>query len=280
MQEDSNQMRTSLLPGLLRAAKTNNSRTLVSLSLYEIGSVFLPAKSDSSVVLPSANGRPSEAELGKLLDSIPNQPMMLGVLYTGDRIGQQVGRKSVKASYADAISLVRSLSELLAVEIKIEQSNTLGYHPGRTAVLKIEDKVIGFAGEIHPEISIALDLPRQVAALELNLDLLFAATPDVVGAKPIYTFPAATQDLSLVLNQEIPAALVLETIRKAAGELLEEVVLVDDFRGGNLAADEKSLTFALRFRASDRTLTQAEASAAKEQAVAEANKLFGATLRS
>jgi len=279
MQEDSNQMRTSLLPGLLRAAKTNNSRTLVSLSLYEIGSVFLPAKSDSSVVLPSANGRPSEAELGKLLDSIPNQPMMLGVLYTGDRIGQQVGRKSVKASYADAISLVRSLSELLAVEIKIEQSQTLGYHPGRTAVLKIEDKVIGFAGEIHPEISIALDLPRQVAALELNLDLLFAATPDIVGAKPIYTFPAATQDLSLVLNQEIPAALVLETIRKAAGELLEEVVLVDDFRGGNLAADEKSLTFALRFRASDRTLTQAEASAAKEQAVAEANKLFGATLR-
>ena len=280
MQEDSNQMRTSLLPGLLRAAKTNSSRTLVNLSIYEIGSVFLPARSNASVSLPSAQDRPSDAELQKLFDSIPTQPLMLGVLYAGERLSQQVGRKSVKASYADAISLVRSIADLVAIEITIEQSETIGFHPGRTAVIKIGETVIGYAGEVHPEIAASSDLSRQLGILELNLDLLFDAVPDIVGAKPIHTYPAATQDLSLVLKQEIPAALVLDTIRIAAGELLEEIILVDDFRGGNLAKDDKSLTFALRFRANDRTLTQAEASAAKDAAVTKANELFGAKIRS
>jgi len=280
MQEDANQMRTSLLPGLLRAAKTNSSRTLSNLSIYEIGSVFLPSQSAAAITLPSAQDRPTDVELQSLFDSIPAQPLMLGVLYSGERLTQQVGRKAVKASYADAVSLVRSIAELVALEITIEQSETLGFHPGRTAVIKCGETVIGYAGEVHPEIAATSDLPRQLGILELNLDLLFEAIPDFVAAKPIHTYPAATQDLSLVLKQNISAGLVLETLRVAAGELLEDIILVDDFRGGNLAADEKSLTFALRFRASDRTLTQTEASNARDLAVAKTFELFQAKIRS
>ncbi|NDE89397.1 MAG: phenylalanine--tRNA ligase subunit beta, partial [Micrococcales bacterium] len=151
---------------------------------------------------------------------------------------------------------------------------------GRTAVIKCGETVIGYAGEVHPEIAATSDLPRQLGILELNLDLLFEAIPDFVAAKPIHTYPAATQDLSLVLKQNISAGLVLETLRVAAGELLEDIILVDDFRGGTLAADEKSLTFALRFRASDRTLTQTEASNARDIAVAKTFELFQAKIRS
>jgi phenylalanyl-tRNA synthetase beta chain len=81
------------------------------------------------------------------------------------------------------------------------------------------------------------------------------------------------------LKQNIPAGEVLELLRIAAGELLEEIALVDDYRGSNLPDDEKSLTFALRFRANDRTLTQAEATLARDAAVAAANAKFGATIR-
>ena len=280
MQESSNELRLSLLPGLIDAAKRNASRTLVDLALYEIGLVFLPAKSGESVSLPLGDKLPAGAELQKLHDSIPVQPLTLAALFMGDRLAQQVGRKSVRSSYADAISLVRNIANVLSVDLVLEQAEPQGFHPGRTAAVKTVDGVLlGFAGELNPELTAANDLPRQVSVVELNLDLLFAAVPATVSASAIHAYPAATQDLSLVLDQNISAASVLEVIKVATGELLEDVVLVDDYRGGNLEANQKSLTFALRFRAEDRTLTQVEASEARDRAVSEANRLFGATLR-
>jgi phenylalanyl-tRNA synthetase beta chain len=113
----------------------------------------------------------------------------------------------------------------------------------------------------------------------MNLDVLFANAPELIQAGAVETYPAATQDLSLVLDLDIPAGKVLEVLSKAAGELLEDIALVDDYRGSNLEEGKKSLTFALRFRASDRTLTQLEASEARDNAVSAANAKFGATIR-
>jgi phenylalanyl-tRNA synthetase beta chain len=95
----------------------------------------------------------------------------------------------------------------------------------------------------------------------------------------ISSFPAATQDLSLVVGVDVPAGDLLEVVREGAGELLESVRLVDDYRGTGLPEAHKSLTFALRFRADDRTLTAAEASEAKQGAVRLAGERSGATLR-
>lgn len=198
----------------------------------------------------------------------------------GERIGQQVGKASIRSSYADAIGAVRQLASLLSIELQVKQVTQRGFHPGRTATLSCAGTVIGFAGEIHPEVSSSYDLPRQVSFFEINLDALLDCVPTLVTAAAIHTFPAATQDLSLVIDSSVPASEVLELIRLSAGELLEEVVLVDDFRGGNLKASEKSLTFSLRFRAADRTLTQVEATEAKDAAVQAANARFGATIRS
>ena len=279
MQEDVNQLRVSMLPGLLEAASRNASRTLVNLSLFEIGLVFLPSKSQASVNLPIGNEKPSETELSKLLDSIPAQPLSLGMLFMGERLTQQVGRKAVKSSYLDAVSAAKVLCSQVGLDITVEQAAPKGMHPGRSANLSVGGVVIGIAGEIHPEIAKAHDLPRQVAVLEMNLDELFELVPEVISAKAIHTFPATTQDLSLVLDANVAAAEVMDVVKVAAGELLEAIDLVDDFRGGNLPEGQKSLTFALRFRAPDRTLTQTEASEARDNAVAEANRRFGATIR-
>jgi phenylalanyl-tRNA synthetase beta chain len=281
MQEDVNEMRLTMLPGLIDAAKRNVSRTLTDLAIYEVGLVFNPAKSSKSVSLPSGTVLPSAKELEMLHDSVPHQPLCLGALFVGNRISEQVGRKASKSGYADAIQAARIAAHAVGLELDLEQASPKGFHPGRTAELKIKGTQIslGFAGELHPELALANDLPRQVGALEINLEVMFQNAPELIQAGTVDTYPAATQDLSLVIDREVPAGVVLEVLAQAAGELLEEIVLVDDYRGTNLEEGKKSLTFALRFRANDRTLTQVEASAARDNAVSAANAKFGATIR-
>jgi phenylalanyl-tRNA synthetase beta chain len=281
MQEDVNEMRLSMLPGLIDAAKRNVSRTLTDLSIYEVGLVFNPAKSDKAVSLPSGTTLPSDKDLELLHESVPQQPLYFGALFVGNRMSEQVGRKASRSGYADAIQAARIAAHAVGLEIDLVQATPKGFHPGRTAALMIKgtDVNVGYAGEIHPELALANDLPRQVGVVEINLELLFANAPEIIQAGAVDTYPAATQDLSLVIDLNVPAGAVLDVLAGSAGDLLEEIVLVDDYRGANLEEGKKSLTFALRFRANDRTLTQVEASVARDNAVSAANAKFGATIR-
>ena len=98
-------------------------------------------------------------------------------------------------------------------------------------------------------------------------------------AAPIYGFPAATQDVALLVDASVPVAEVSRALREGAGELLEDIRVFDDYRGAGIEPGKKSLAFALRFRAPDRTLTAEEASASRESAVAVATERFGAVAR-
>ncbi len=113
----------------------------------------------------------------------------------------------------------------------------------------------------------------------MNLSAVIDAKPDHVEAVPVLVYPAATQDLSLVVDRDVAAESVRAAVVAGAGELLESAILVDDYRGTGLADTEKSLTFALRFRAADRTLTQAEATEAKLAGVAVAAEQFASRIR-
>ena len=152
-------------------------------------------------------------------------------------------------------------------------------HPGRTAELRSGDRVVGYAGELLPSLAAELDLPRVVAVLELDLDALIELGAEQIAPTPIVSYPAATQDLTLVVPEAVRAGELLAVLVEGAGELLENVALVDDYRGAGIADGSKSLTFALRFRATDRTLTAAEATEAKTAAVALATTMMGAVLR-
>lgn len=174
---------------------------------------------------------------------------------------------------------LKVIAAATGAEIEIKQSSPKGFHPNRSGEIVFDGKVIGLVGELDPSLSKANDLPRTVGIFELDLDQLIALSPEVVKATQLGTLPAATQDLSLVVAQEIPAGEVLAAVREGAGELLEAISLTDDYRGENIPAGTKSLTFALRFRAMDRTLTQAEASEARDRGVALAHERFKAEIR-
>jgi phenylalanyl-tRNA synthetase beta chain len=179
---------------------------------------------------------------------------------------------------------MQQLAASLRVPLEVRQGAHQAFHPGRCAELFVSthdgagSTSVGFAGELLPSFMESVDLPRVVAAAEIDLDALITASGEPHVA-PIRSFPAATQDLSLIVSVEVPAAEVLDAVREGAGDLLESIRIVDDYRGAGLNQDTKSLTFALRFRAADRTLTAAEASESKNAGVAVAAARFGAQLR-
>ncbi|WP_187976394.1 phenylalanine--tRNA ligase subunit beta [Mycetocola sp. JXN-3] len=275
-------LRTSVLPGLIGVAKRNLARGLVDLSIYETGLVFRPEAGVAlgyAGELPNGTVRPSEAELAALKAGIPPQPHHVGVLIVGNVTPKQPGLDAVPSGLTDALDAVRQVALAAGVEIRIEQGSHQILHPGRTAALYVGETPVGYAGELLPSFAAESDLPRTVAVAEINLDAVLAGGTDIVEAQSIYTFMAATQDLSLTVPVEVPAAEVQAAVLEGAGELLEHIRLVDDYRGQGLAEGHKSLSFALRFRAADRTLTAAEASEAKLAGAALAGERFGAAIR-
>jgi phenylalanyl-tRNA synthetase beta chain len=279
-------LRTSLLPGLLDIAKRNLARGLVDLTIYEVGTVFRPVGGSvfGSETLPAGAALPSDDVLASLNAGIPPQPRYLAGLAVGHPIVKQPGQAAVAAGIADALAMVAQTAAAVGLTVEPVQGHHQAMHPGRTAQLIAvgengERVAVGYAGELHPELAAESDLPRVVAVFELDLDALVAVAPADIVAGVIAGFPAATQDLSLVVPQGIPAAEVERAVAEGAGELLEHIRLVDDYRGAGLADGAKSLTFALRFRAVDRTLTAAEASEAKLAGAARATELFGAHIR-
>jgi phenylalanyl-tRNA synthetase beta chain len=274
-------LRRSLLPGLVGVARRNLSRGLTDLDVFELGLVFLPeaGRAYGSAELPIGWERPSEAVLGELNAGIPAQPRHVGVLLAGDLRPKQPGRAAEPAGIADALDAVRRIAHAAGAEVEFAQGAHHALHPGRTAEVRVAGQVVGYAGELHPALTAEADLPRVVAVAEVDLDAILALTDPSVEARQIGTLPAATQDLSLLVAAEVPAARVAEAVREGAGDLLESLQLVDDYRGPGVPEGAKSLTFALRFRAADRTLTAAEASEAKLAGAALAGERTGAAIR-
>jgi phenylalanyl-tRNA synthetase beta chain len=278
-------LRTSLIPGLIEIARRNLSRGLTDLALFEIGLVFRPeiGKTYGAAELPPGAARPSADTLAALNAGIPPQPRRVGALYLGNTLGKRPGSPAVAAGIADALDAAHQVAAALGLELDVRAGSHVALHPGRTAELSVTTAdgvtVVGHAGELLPSLAGEADLPRVVALVELDLDALIAAAPFEPRVHPISAFPAATQDLSLVVPISAAAGDVLAAVIDGAGPLLEEARLIDDYRGSGVPDATKSLTFALRFRALDRTLTAAEATDAKLAGAMRADELFGARIR-
>ncbi|MFJ2370455.1 phenylalanine--tRNA ligase subunit beta [Microbacterium sp. NPDC087665] len=274
-------LRRSLIPGLLQTAHRNISRGLTDLAIFETGIVFLPEPGVEygTDEVPPPGERPSAETLAELNASIPPQNRFVSALLTGNVTPRQPGRAAEAAGLTEALDAVRVIASAAGVEIDVVQSERAALHPGRTGELRVAGKPVGYVGELHPTVTDDADLPGRATVLEIDLDLVLSLAGDRIVAASLSTFPAATQDVSLTLPAEVPAADVRDALLEGAGALVESVRLVDDYRGEGVPQGSKSLTFALRFRAEDRTLTAAEATEAKLAGVAVAAERFGAALR-
>ncbi|APA97676.1 Phenylalanine--tRNA ligase [Nocardia seriolae] len=271
------ELSSTLLPGLLEIAVRNISRGERDLAIYGIGQVTLPTAATTAVQPLPVDRRPTEDEISVLLKSLPEQPIHIGAVLTGRREprGPWGAGRAVEA--ADAFALVDAIADASGVVIERRAAQYLPWHPGRCAELVVDGTVVGHAGELHPAVLERSGLPPRTCAVELDLDAL--PVREVRPTPVVSAFPAVLQDVSVSVDKAVPAASVESALRTGAGELLETISLFDVYEGAQAGEGRKSLTYALRFRATDRTLTEDEASAARDAAVAAASAAVGAVLR-
>ncbi|GAT04223.1 phenylalanine--tRNA ligase subunit beta [Mycolicibacterium fortuitum] len=277
LEADRPQLATTLLPGLLEALGRNVSRGTADVALFAIQQVVHPTDETRSVERIPNDRRPTDAEIAGLDASLPQQPQHVAAVLTGLRepAGPWGQGRAVEA--ADAFEAVRVIGRAAGVEFTLRAAQELPWHPGRCAEVLVGDTVVGYAGQLHPAVIERTGLPKGTCAVELDLD----AVPilETLPAPKVSPFPAVFQDISVIVDSEVASAAVVAAVRDGAGELLEDVRLFDVYTGPQIGEGRKSLTLALRFRAADRTLTEDEASAARDAAVAVATERVGAVLR-
>ena len=277
LEADRPELATTLLPALLEALSRNVSRGFGDVALFSIAQVVQPTDRTRAIELIPTDRRPTEAEIATLNDALPVQPVHIGAVLTGLREPRGPWGAGRPVSAADAFEAVRVIARACGVEVTLRAAQRLPWHPGRCAEVLIDGRVVGHAGQLHPAVIERCALPAGTCAVELDLDAVPVTA--TLPAPRVSPFPAVFQDLSLVVSDDVAAQAVIDAVKDGAGELLEDVALFDVYTGPQIGEGRTSLTLALRFRAPDRTLTEDEASAARDAAVARAHAAVGATLR-
>jgi phenylalanyl-tRNA synthetase beta chain len=280
LSEASPYLRTSMLPGLFAAVVRNRSRGNDDLALFEAGLVFFANDPLQAAPRPSVTHRPSSEELAALDHALGQQPRHLGAVLTGQWVPEGWDGPGIPAGWQQAIAFVEAAASAIGLQLDRRAAAYPPWHPGRCAEFTLPTgDGIGYAGELHPEVCAAFGLPPRAAAAEIDLDALIAAAPAGGEIPMISGFPMAKEDVALIVDDDMPAAAVERALRAGAGPLLESVWLFDVYTGPQVGKGKKSLAYALRFRAPDRTLTDAEAAEARDAAVAVAAARTGAVQR-
>ena len=233
LSQEESVLRTTMLPGLLRAVRRGVGRQVTDLALFEIGHVFLPATADD----PAADGGPDAVAL-------PAEPTMLGLVACGrfepDRFDRP-GRDADVFDLVGAVDLARTVLGLPA--LTVTATAEAPFHPGRAAALALGGDQLGVVGELHPRICDAWELPRHTLAGELRLDTLLSAGVEPPVAAVPSPLPGLRFDVAVEVEEAVPAAAVEQAVRKGAGARLTALTLFDEYRGAPLAAGRKSLAW-------------------------------------
>jgi phenylalanyl-tRNA synthetase beta chain len=277
LEADRPQLATTLLPGLLESLARNVSRGAVDTALFAIEQVVEPTSRTRAVERIPTDRRPTDDEIAILDASLPIQPLHVGAVLTGLRepAGPWGPGRAVDAT--DAFEAVRIIGRAAGVDLTLRPAQYLPWHPGRCAEVLFGDTVVGHAGQLHPAAIERSGLPKGACAVEIDLDAI--PITERLPTPAVSPFPAVFQDVALIVDAGVAAQSVVDAVREGAGELLEDIRLFDVYTGPQIGEGRKSIALALRFRAEDRTLTEAEASAARDAAVANAGQRVGAEQR-
>lgn len=243
-------MRTSPIHGMLTSLATNYNHRNKNVRLYELANVYLPK------ALP--------------LTELPQEKMMLSLGMYGE------------GDFFDMKGCVEGIFTQLGIQSEVcyEPAKDRPYlHPGRSANILTGDDVLGFLGEVHPEVADNYGLGSKTYLAVLDVERLAKMADFGIKYKGVAKFPAVTRDISLVMKKSVLAGQVEETIRQGGGKLLEDYHLFDIYEGENIGKDEKSLAYSIRFRAPDRTLEEKDVSAVMDKILKKLESL-GVVLRS
>jgi phenylalanyl-tRNA synthetase beta chain len=259
MNEEQSVMRTSLLPGLLRAVSQARRHGERDARLFTVGPLFLASSSD-----------------------LPEERLAFAALLAGDRAAWLTRPQGVDVW--DAKGIAEGMTQRLLRRAATLRPMSAGempraLHPRGAAWIEVAGKRVGSLGPLHPDAAEAFEVGEGAVVVELDLEALLAVGPAPARFVPLPRFPASARDLSLVVRDDVAAGDVEHAAREAAGDLAEDVALFDRFVGGNVPSGHASLALHVVYRAPDRTLTDADVDARHAQVVTALEKRFGASLR-
>jgi phenylalanyl-tRNA synthetase beta chain len=245
--EDYSLMRTTLLPAMLRSLGMNLNRKAQKVRLFEISRVFLPV---AEAPLPDEQ-----------------EQLCIGIVEEG----------------LDFFA-IKGMLDTICAQMRLdkgvyEREANPSWHPGRSARLMLEGKLLAVVGEIHPDVAETYGISRRVYAIQLNVSYMIEKVSHDFSIRPLPKYPAITRDISMVLDRHVPAGDVLEAIVRAGGELLESAELFDVYEGEQVGKEKKSMAYSLVFRAQDRTLVDEEASSCFARITRALERKLGAQLR-
>jgi phenylalanyl-tRNA synthetase beta chain len=255
LSEEEGVLRTTLLPGVLRAVRVNQARNRRDVAVFEMGRVFLPGDGP-----------------------IPDQPYALAFAAAGRVPAPAWAGSRPERDATDAVGLWETFAAAMRADGRIVQDDVPGFHPGRAARVLAGERVLATLGEIHPAVAEAYGIGGRVAVGEIDLQALLEAASYRQFRAPS-AYPPVVFDLAFDVAAELPAASLLDAVRSAAGDELESLELFDLFSGPPLAPGRKSLAVRLTFRAPDRTLTDEELAGVRARIVDGAADAVGAVLR-
>jgi phenylalanyl-tRNA synthetase beta chain len=259
VQEQDSQLRTTLVPSLLRVARQNRSRQVDRVAVFEICRVFVP--------------RPGEA--------MPDEPLQLAVLVTRGRDRHLWDPPEPPPLFFEVRGIAERLFTGLGYEACLRRGGiVLPYlHPGAQSEIAVSGRSIGSVGELHPEVLRDFELDAPTALVEVDLGALASIAPSRPQFREPSREPAIRRDLAVLIDRQQPAGELQEEIRKQAGADLVSVELFDRYEGAGLPPGRVSVAFRLVFQRSDRTLVDTEVNRAMDQVVSALSSRFGAELR-
>ncbi len=237
LSEEQSVMRTSLIPGLLETMKYNISVQNRNLKLFEIGNVFFNTGQK---------------------DSLPDEVEMLAGLWTGKRVDAVWFSREINCDFYDLKGVIEELFGNLGIGntsfTRMPSASCFYTKPGFTAQVIIKDESIGLIGELHPKVLSNYDLKQTAFIFELNFDRLINHIPGTKSVSPIPKFPATSRDITLIVNKDIEANNILQSVIDLNEELVENLHLFDVFEGDPIPAGRKSISFRITYRSSSETL--------------------------
>jgi phenylalanyl-tRNA synthetase beta chain len=265
-------LRTTLLAGLLDAARYNRARGADGVALYESGRAYLRegAPIGETVLGGRFPGRRAAPAY---------EPWRIACLATGTLPGAGWRGGPVEPDFYMLKGALEGIATGLGCAVDVEPANEPFLSPGRCARVLVDDEPAGWIGEIHPLVCRAWDLDSAVA-FEVDLARLVDASPTGTEQyEDVITYPAVDQDIAVVVDEGIEAARVRAVVAEAGGELLRSIAVFDLYRGEQVGEGKKSLALRLEFRAADRTLTDEEVGAIRERISAALSEQLGGSLR-
>ena len=257
LSEEQSAMRTTLICGLLDAARYNRDRDIEELRLFECGRVFL------------SNGQ----------ERLPDEQLHLGLVLAGAYEPATWRSPARPADFYAAKGLLVGLLDALGVDWRLADGGPSFLHPGRAAEVLIAGREAGWVGEVHPLVARSFGLAEPPTALEIDLDVTLAAAQSVSAYRDLISYPAVRQDIAVVVDDAVEARTVVDVVRAAGGSELRSVEVFDLYRGEQLPEGKKSLALRLEFQAADRTLTDDEVASRREQIRDALDREVGGSLR-